>query len=159
MRSLIKNKYFVLFSATVVLCVAVFVAKSHVKFDFDKDDKDDDAKVSTVGKGIVKTDDKEGFILSAQAKKNFSYTTMKLQGSGPWSIPSTALLFSEDEVYVYRIRKDFIKRIKFEESKKSSDNLSINSKELASGDEIITSEVGTVRVAELAAFGEIEEEH
>ncbi len=110
-------------------------------------------------KGILEADEKNGFKLAPQVFKNFEIQTLKLSGSGPWMIPLSARLISMEEVNLYRVRNGFFKRIDFNISKKSSEQLTISSVELKPGDEIATTGIGYLRIVELAAFGGVADSH
>jgi hypothetical protein len=110
-------------------------------------------------KGIVEASEENGIKLSKEAFGNFGIKTQKLSGAGPWTIPSTARLLSGEEVNIYRIRDQFIKRIDFKAVKIAGNNLSIQTPELRAGDEIVVNGVGFLRIAELVAFGGAPEGH
>lgn len=116
---------------------------------------------SNVGpdKGIIEASAENGIRLSPEALKNFDIRTLKLTGSGPWSIPTSARLLAGEEVNIYRVRDGAFKRIDFNITKKTPDNMTINSADLKSGDEIVISGIGFLRIAELAAFGGAPEGH
>lgn len=129
-----------------------------------KDDHDDEKSEegSNVGpdKGITEANKNKGFKLSAEANKNFDLKTMKLVGGGPWTLPSSARMLSQEEENIYRLRDGFIKRIDFNLiSKDRSGKMNIKSEDLKEGDEVIIEGVGFVRIAELAAFGGAPEGH
>lgn len=111
------------------------------------------------GKGIISASEDNGFELSQEAVKNFSFTTIKLSGDFPWKLPDSALLLSQDEINIYRIREKIIKRVDLEVIKKTEGSIWIKSFDLKNGDSVIISNVGFIRIAELTAFGGAEEGH
>lgn len=111
------------------------------------------------GKGIVEASEENGIKISKEAFGNFGIKTQKLSGAGPWTIPSTARLLSGEEVNIYRIRDQFIKRIDFKAVKIAGNNLTIQTPELRAGDEIVVNGIGFLRIAELVAFGGAPEGH
>lgn len=111
------------------------------------------------GKGIISASEDKGFELSPEAVKNFSFTTIKLSGDFPWILPDSALLLSQDEINIYRIREKIIKRVDLEVIKKTEGSIWIKSFDLKNGDSVIISNVGFIRIAELTAFGGAEEGH
>jgi len=108
------------------------------------------------GKGVEAASEELGIKLSSQAVKSFEIETIRVSAL-PVTIPKTALLFLADEVEVFRLRDGFFKRIDF---KKISDTpLRISSSDLKVGDSVVTSGVGFIRIAEVAAFGGAPEGH
>lgn len=129
----------------------------HGKHD-EHEQEEENSKVGP-GKGIVKADEKLGFILSNEALKNFEVKTIKLEGTGPWGVPLSARMLSKEEINIYRVRNGFIKRIDFSLMEKKGSLIKIKSSDLQSGDEVITNGVGFVRIAELTAYGGAPEGH
>ncbi|UYL07365.1 hypothetical protein B9G69_009935 [Bdellovibrio sp. SKB1291214] len=101
----------------------------------------------------------EGFKLSAEAVKNFGITTLRLVKSGPWTVPTSAVLYSAEEVNLYRLRNGFFKRIDFTTEKRSPAELLVRSKDLKDHDEVVVQGVGFLRTAELMATGGAPEGH
>lgn len=116
---------------------------------------------SSVGidKGIAAADEVNGIKLSAEAIRNFELKTVKLQGAGPWTISPNAILYSGEEINIYRLRDGFYKRIDFILLSKESGSVLVKGKELAGGDEVVVHGVGFLRTAELVAFGGAPEGH
>lgn len=110
-------------------------------------------------KGILEVNERFGFKLSPEALKNFELQFMKLNGDGPWSVNNSALVHAGEEVNVFRRRNGFFKRVDFETSKKGGASLTIDSDDLREGDEIVTSGLGFLRIAELASSGGIAHGH
>ncbi|QDK44656.1 hypothetical protein DOM22_05515 [Bdellovibrio sp. ZAP7] len=116
---------------------------------------------SNVGpdKGITVADEHDGIKLSDEAEKNFELKIMTLIGNASWEVPVSALLTSGEEINIYRVRNGFYKRIDFDLISKNATHMKISSKDLAKGDGVVTSGVGFLRTAELAASGGASEEH
>ncbi len=110
-------------------------------------------------KGILVAEERRGFKLSPEAIRHFEITSRKLEGNAPWSIPSSAIVRSGEEVNLYRIRDGFLKRIDFETKRTRANELMIASEDLRSGDEIALTGLGFLRIAELAAFGGVADGH
>lgn len=110
-------------------------------------------------KGIVEASEENGIKLSKEAFGNFGIKTQKLSGAGPWTIPSSARLFSGEEINLYRVRDQFIKRIDFKTIKTSAGTVTIQTSELKTGDEIVVGGIGFLRIAELVALGGAPEGH
>lgn len=100
-----------------------------------------------------------GFQLSPEALKNFGIRTVNVQGAGPWTISSRSVVYSGEEINLYRLRDGFFKRIDFTTVRKSKNEITVTSKDLSSGDQIVLEGLGFLRVAELAAFGGVEHGH
>lgn len=110
-------------------------------------------------KGIVEASERMGFKLSLAAEKNFEISSVKLKGDGPWTISNSAIVHSGEEVNFFRLRKGFYKRIDFQTLRKVPEHVTIDSDDLREGDEVITSGLGFLRIAELAAFGGVAHGH
>lgn len=106
-------------------------------------------------KGILEASEKKGIKLSPEALKNFEIKTLKLTGDGPWSIPKSAILYSGEEINLFRLRDGFFKRIDFQ----TLNNGQVDSDDMRENDEIVISGLGFLRTAELAAFGGVEHGH
>jgi len=111
------------------------------------------------GKGIVEYNEKEGFRLSPEATKNFSLKTQTLLGKGPWTLPLSAVLYSGEEVNLYRLREGHVKRIDFKIQRKNKESLVVSSSDLSAGDQVAIDGVGFLRIAELAATGQTPDGH
>ncbi len=110
-------------------------------------------------KGILKADEQEGFALSPEATKNFGLQYLKLEGNAPWKVPFNARMLSQEEVNLYRVRSSNIKRIDFKLISREGNNMIISSKDLVAGDQIVTTGIGFLRIAEIAAYGGAPEGH
>jgi hypothetical protein len=110
-------------------------------------------------KGIQEADEHKGFKLSPEALKNFEIKTVKLQKASPWTLPSIVVVRSGEEVNLFRLRDGFFKRIDFTQVRKLGAQLVVSSPDLQTGDEIVTSGLGLLRIAELSAFGGLAEGH
>ncbi len=110
-------------------------------------------------RGITEADEHKGFKLSPEALKNFEIKTMKLGKVSPWTIPTTVVVRSGNEVNLFRVRDGLFKRIDFNLVRKNGSQLVISSPDLQGGDEIVTTGLGLLRIAELSAFGGLAEGH
>lgn len=110
---------------------------------------------SSIGpdKGITIFSAADGFKLSPEAIKNFELLTVKLKNVEPWNIPTSAVLYSGEEINIYRLRNGFYKRIDFSMVSKNEKELKIRTSELKSGDEVVTQGVAFLRTAEIVATG------
>lgn len=120
-----------------------------------------DEESSQVGpdKGILIASEEDGIKLSSEAENNFEIKRAKVLLTNVLEIPRTAIITAGTEVNIYRYRNGFYKRIDFETLQKANGRISIRSKELKIGDEIVISGLGFLRIAEIAAFGGAPEGH
>jgi len=109
--------------------------------------------------GLLAADEHDGIKLSPTAQKNFDLEMVTLSGKAPWSVPESAVLHSGEEVNVYRLRDGFFKRVDFNKKSQSAGKITLESKDLQSGDQIVTRGLGFLRIAELSAFGGTPEGH
>lgn len=116
---------------------------------------------SSVGpeKGITIFSESEGFKLSPEAIKNFELQTIQLKNIEPWTIPTSAILYSGEEVNVYRVRAGFYKRIDFSILSKNGKDVKIKSRDLKVNDQIVIQGVAFLRSAEIVATGGAPEGH
>ncbi len=110
-------------------------------------------------KGILEANETSGFKLSPEAEKNFGIQKIKVGNATLVEIPKEAILTAVSEVNIYRVREGFYKRIDFIKMKDANNLISVKSKDLKSGDEIVIRGLGFLRIAELAAFGGAPEGH
>jgi hypothetical protein len=111
----------------------------------------EEAEAKNVGpeKGITSFDEDTGFKMSAEALKTFSVEKIALNGSGPWSVPASALLITGEDKSVYRVRNETFKRVDVTVVQKNKNQAVIQSSELNAGDGLVTKGVGDIRVAEV----------
>ena len=109
-------------------------------------------------KGILEASESEGIKLSPEAEKNFELSRIKVSGNTV-EIPKIAVVTAVAEVNVFRYRNGFYKRIDFAQVGRSSASVTIQSKDLKPGDEIVIQGLGFLRLAEIAAFGGAPEGH
>lgn len=116
-----------------------------------KDHGGDEEEAKNVGpeKGVTSFDEEAGFKISQEATKTFSIEKLSLNGSGPWTVPVSAILFTSEDKSVYRVRKDFFKRVDVQILRKDKNSAVIQSSDLASGDTLVTKGASSLRVAEL----------
>lgn len=102
-------------------------------------------------KAITDVSSKKGIKLSAKAKNNIGFKTIKLGLKTPFEVPGSCIVHSKDKVGVYRIKDEWIK---FEIIKVISQNTStvVFSGPFTSGEEIVSEGAPLVRVSEMEAF-------
>jgi hypothetical protein len=99
-----------------------------------------------------------GFKLSDTSIKNFELTYVDYKTPGT-SISSKAIFRSLSEVNIYRVRAGLFKRIDFKTLEKNKDTWKVSSPDLMSGDKIVVSGIGFLRIAEIAASGGLSDSH
>ncbi|WP_415062620.1 hypothetical protein [Bdellovibrio sp.] len=136
--------------------------KEEAEHGHDKEGHDhEEEEVASVGpdKGITEFREVAGFKLSPEAIRNFGMKVQNLSGKGPWTVPSSSVLYSGEEINVYRVRKGFIKRVDFSSIFKDSKIVKIQSSDLKEGDQIVIEGIGYLRAAEIVATGGAPEGH
>lgn len=87
-----------------------------------------------------------GFQLSPEARAKFAFKTAAYNGT---SIACEAIVSVKDGKYVFRVREGWIKKISVQVVSKGKDACAIRADGLQSGDEIVTSRTGFLRIAEV----------
>ncbi len=138
----------------VLSLVSIGFYSGHVFGDDHKhDDHEEEEAPKNVGpnKGIVSFDEREGFVLSKEATKNFKIEYATHQSASPWSLPKTALVMTRDDVSVFRSRKGKLLRVDVKVVTRTQTHAQITSKDLSAGDQVVIQGAGFLRVAELDA--------
>ncbi len=105
-------------------------------------------------KGITEINEKDGFKISKEAYQNFDIQTVTLKkDSTTWEIPLKAVLYSGDEVNVFRLRQGFYKRVDFIPLSKTRTEIKIKSADLQAGDEVVFQGHAFLRSVEIVATG------
>lgn len=99
-------------------------------------------------KGILEKSESEGFKLSEEAVKTMDIKTMDVH-SQQVEIPITALVRIKDEMYIFRLRGGWYKRIELKIIQKGTDKLTLNSNHLSNGDKVVTKGLGFLRTSEI----------
>lgn len=113
--------------------------------DDHKDEHDEEAKL-------------DGFKMTPASIKTFELKFVKYLGVKTL-VTKDAIYKGLDEVNLYRVRDGLFKRIDFKILSKEKNSYFISSPNLKVGDEIVTSGVGFLRMAEIAASGGLESSH
>lgn len=124
----------------------------------DKHDEEENSQVGP-GKGIVSASEEEGIQISPQAEKNFEIQKVKVPNQLQFELPKSAIVTAGTEVNLYRYREGHYKRIDFDLVAKSNGKVTVKSKDLRAGDEVVVQGTGLLRIAEIAAFGGAPEGH
>ncbi|MBL7686498.1 MAG: hypothetical protein JNJ49_00580 [Bdellovibrionaceae bacterium] len=110
-------------------------------------------------KGILAADEHQGFKLAPEAEKTFEMKTTTVSAGGTVQLPKAAVVTAGTETNLFRLRDGFYKRIDFETVSRSQNTVSVRSKDLRPGDQIVIAGLGFLRIAEIAAFGGAPEGH
>lgn len=105
------------------------------------------------GKAITAANKKEGIQLSEKASKTLGLTYVEVTGSGTFKVPLKSVVFSQDEVGVYRFKDGWHKIIDVEFVSKTASEAVIKTSKLNSGDKLAKDGVPLLRAAELEAWG------
>lgn len=110
---------------------------------------------SAVGpdKGITKADKNLGFQLSESAKKTYRLSTVPATPGQNMILPPSAIFYGLQERNIFRVRDGYIKRIDFKFVSNTKSQVIVQIEDLKTGDEIVTTGLGFLRIAELAASG------
>ncbi len=108
-------------------------------------------------KALLRADEHEGFELKEGVAKRFEIDTLVL-GAKPWRIPRQALVYSKQDIQVFRLRDRLWKSIAVT-IERQGDSALIRSEELAVGDEIAVRGSQLLKVIELDAFSEEDAGH
>lgn len=100
-------------------------------------------------KGILTFSEKDGFTLSREAIRNFGIQTLTLGSGTSWNVAKSALLYSGDQVSVFRVRGGAYLRVPVRVEAKESTQVKISSRKLKEGDLIVNQGVAYLRIAEL----------
>lgn len=112
-----------------------------------------------VNKGIVEANERDGFKLSREALRNFDLKYVNVSEGGSISLPRNAIVLAGEEVNLFRMRDDFFKRIDFKVIKHNETTFVVASPDLKPGDKVVTTGLGFLRIAELAAFDDVADSH
>jgi len=107
-------------------------------------------------KGIIEKNENDGFKFSQEAIKTIGYKTINYQ-TEIFEIPTKALVQVKDDKSIYRLRNGWFKRVDIQIIKKNADSILLKASDLKSGDQIVVTEVGYLRIAEV--FSEEGAEH
>ena len=104
-------------------------------------------------KGVLEAVPEKGIRLSEKALKTLEISAAPLDGASSHRIPTTALVYYQDHVGVYRLRNGWYKLIEVKIEDKSPKSTLVRSAGLKPDDEIVVTGVALLRVAEMDAFG------
>lgn len=105
------------------------------------------------GKAITAANKKDGIQLSEKASKTLGLSYVTVSGNGTFRVPLKSVVFSQDEVGIYRFKAGWHKLLDVELVSKTASEAVIKTPELNSGDQIAKDGVPLLRAAELEAWG------
>lgn len=111
-------------------------------------------------KGLLSYSEKTGFVLSPEASKTFEILNQAVSGSGPWTLPSSALVHATSNTTIFRLRAGAYKAIPVSVLSKTRNSITLRSSHLRSGDSVVTKGASYLRIAEVdATSGEVGHSH
>lgn len=102
-------------------------------------------------KGMLSFSEKEGFKLSPEATRTFGIRSEAVKSGARVSVPASALVRTNGEVFVYRLRVGNYKRVAVRIENRAGASVQLASKGLSEGDQVVTQGGAFLRVAELDA--------
>jgi hypothetical protein len=104
------------------------------------------------GKAVVEAQEVTGIKLSEKATHNLELQVTQVVQAGTVTIPPTALIKFQDFFGIYRKREGWFKMIEVE-PRSANGKVTISSKELKNGDEVVTTNADLLRVVDLDVWG------
>jgi hypothetical protein len=104
------------------------------------------------GKAVVEAQEATGIKLSQKATHNLELQFTQVIQSGTATIPPSALIKFQDFFAIYRKREGWFKMIEVE-PRSANGKVTISSKELKSGDDIVITNADLLRVVDLDVWG------
>ena len=119
----------------------------------DHDDEKEEESSSAVGpeKGITEKS-RLGFKFSPEAQKTIGYKTAPFSGV-TFTADKDTLVRIKSEKSIYRIRDGWIKRIPTQVMSSTGETVTLKSTDLKAGDQIIVTQTGYIRIAEIFSDG------
>lgn len=133
--------------------------ESHEKHEEEHAEHDEENSQVGTDKGITEATEENGIKLSPEAEKNFEIEKIAVNKDGKVSIHTDSIVTAGVEVNVFRYRNGFYKRIDFKKIAQTNQQITLTSKDLTTGDFVVTQGLGFLRIAEIAAFGGAPEGH
>lgn len=112
--------------------------------------------VKRPGKGVFEVSTELGMRVTPVALKNLEVQLSKIETSGELQLQSTAIVYYQDLVGVYRLQKGWFKLVKVQILGRQGGAVRIKCEDLQAGDEVVVSGAELLRVAEMDAMGDAE---
>lgn len=105
------------------------------------------------GKAVLAISEKDGLRLSEAAVRRLGMSFQDAKRGEVQDVPAESLVFSRDEIAVYRLRGGWIKRVEVSVVSRSAKAARVRSKDLAVGDRVVVAGAAFMRLAELDVLG------
>lgn len=105
------------------------------------------------GKAVLEASAERGMRLSEPASKRIGVKTVPVGKEPVHRLPVAALVVSEEEVGVYRLREGWFKHVDVEVVSRERGSAVVRSGDLAAGDRVVVAGAPLLRVAELDVLG------
>ena len=102
---------------------------------------------------ITAANREEGLQLSPKATLALGLKMQAISREKNHKIPKNAVVYSQDEIGVYRFRRGWFKLVDVQVLTKTASEATIQSDDLTASDQIVIAGVGLLRVADLEAWG------
>lgn len=109
-------------------------------------------------KGVLEANEDIGFKLREGVEERFGIKSQQLSSEKPGNMPEGAIVYSKEDYQVFRKRNGFWKPVTVKAARKG-DLVSVESKELKTGDLIAVNGTGFLKLVELSVFGPAIEGH
>lgn len=104
------------------------------------------------GKAVIEAQEASGIKLSEKATRNLELQFTSVTQTGTVAVPPAALIKFQDFFSIYRKRDGWFKMLEVE-PRSSNGKVTISSKELKAGDEVVITNADLLRVVDLDVWG------
>lgn len=104
------------------------------------------------GKAVIEAKEASGIKLSEKATRNLEFQLAKVTQTGSVAVPPAAIIKFQDFFAIYRKREGWFKMLEVE-PRSSNGMVTISSKELKAGDEVVITNADLLRVVDLDVWG------
>lgn len=104
-------------------------------------------------KAVLEASADRGMKLADKALRRLGVQTSPLAGVGPYKLTVKALVYSKEEVGIYRLRSGWYKHLDVEVATKERGFAVVRAKDLRAGDRVVVAGAALLRVAELDVLG------
>lgn len=102
---------------------------------------------------VLAYDPEQGFRIAPSAISRLGIQFKKLEGAGPWEVPSSALIKVKRTLGVYREADGFLTLVVVEQTGPGKDTVRITSEDLQAGDTVAIGGAAFLRVIDLDLSG------
>ena len=122
----------------LLFLLALFACRAPNSHNLEKDPHEDHGT-----EAVLEASPEKGFRLAPQALRTLGIETISLKRGDPAELPTSALVYFQDEIGVYRLREDWFRLIPLDLPG-----------ELRPGDSVTIRGAGFLRVTDMSLFGE-----